>query len=285
MENWIEVVIRSFISLLILVGVSRFYVRKPIGETSLLEFGFMTVIAIVLGIGSFQPSIPVRYILSALFVWIGGAFLIQFLSMKSRAFRSAIFGKGVPIIKDGKILEDNLKKEQITTDELLRKLRKKDVFQIADVEFAVLETNGELNVLLKKEHQPITAETLNVQTEKTKEPQTVMMDGEILDEPLATRGLNRRWLEEELAKMNVLPENVFLAQIDEKGQLTVDLYDDQIQVPEPTELPLLKASINKVKADLQMYALDTDNEQAKKMYQWCSEQMEEISNRLSKYLR
>lgn len=285
MANWLEVIVRSFVALIIFIIISRVFVRKPIGETSHLEFGLTAIIAIILGIGSFQPAIPVRYILSALFIWVGGTLLIHFLSMKSRTFRSFIFGKGIPIIKDGKILEDNLKKERMTTDELLRKLRMKQVFQMTDVEFAVLEANGELNVLMKKEEQPITAKILNVNVAKAKEPQTVMMDGEILDEPLAERGLNRRWLEEELAKMDVLPENVFLAQVDEYGQLTVDLFDDQIQVPQPTELPLLKASINKVQADLQMYALDTDNKQAKKMYQWCADQMEEISERLSIYLK
>ncbi len=285
MANWIEVALRSIVALLILVGVSRLFVRKPIGETTHLEFGIIAATAIILGIGSFQPSIPISYIVMSLLIWVGGAFLISLLSLKSKTFRSVIFGKGVPLIKDGKVLEDNLKKEQMTTDELLRKLRTKQVFQMTDVEFAVLEANGELNVLLKKEEQPLTAKLLNMNVAPIKEPETVMMDGRILDEPLATRGLSRSWLKEELAKIEVIPENVYLAQVDEYGQLTVDLFDDQLQVPKPTELPLLNASLKKVQADLHLYALDTENKQAQKMYQWCATQMQEVAERVSIYIK
>ncbi|HER2174512.1 TPA: DUF421 domain-containing protein, partial [Streptococcus pyogenes] len=93
-----------------------------------------------------------------------------------------------------KIMEDNLKKERYTTDELLDLLRKKDVYQVSDVEFAVLEATGDLSVLLKKENQPLTAKDLNIAVSSVKEPQTVIMDGEILDEPLSTIGRNRGWL-------------------------------------------------------------------------------------------
>ncbi|NEU31040.1 DUF421 domain-containing protein [bacterium LRH843] len=285
MPGWLEVGIRSLIGLLLLVGISRLFVKKPIGETSQLEFGLIASIVVILGIGSFQLSVPISFLVIALMIWTGGAFSIYFLSMKSAVFRSIINGKGTPVMKDGKVLEDNLKKEHITTDELLRKLRAKQVFQLSDVEFAVLEANGELNVLVKKEQQPITAKLLNKQVAPIKEPQTVIMDGNILDEPLATRGLNRVWLENELVKMNAIVENVFLGQIDEYGQLTIDLFDDLIQVPEPTELPLLAASIKKVHADLALYTLDTENKQAKKTYQWCSEQMKQVHELVSPYTK
>ncbi|MCM3800533.1 DUF421 domain-containing protein, partial [Caldibacillus thermoamylovorans] len=84
-------------------------------------------------------------------------FVSDFISLKSKRFRDFTEGKPTVFIKDGKIMEDNLKKERYTTDELLELLRKKNVFQVADVEFAVLEATGDLSVLLKKENQPLTA--------------------------------------------------------------------------------------------------------------------------------
>ena len=161
-------------------------------------------------------------------------FLAGFISLKSKPFRNFVEGKGTVFIKDGKIMEDNLKKERYTTDELLELLRKDNVFKVADVEFAVLETTGDLSVLLKKENQPLTAKDLNLTVASEKEPQTVIMDGEILDEPLATAGRSRQWLHTELAKLGVTIENVFLGQVDSYGQLTVDLFDDKIQVPSPS---------------------------------------------------
>lgn len=285
MPGWLEVGIRSLVGLLLVLGITRLYIRKPIGETSQLEFGLIASVVLILAIGSFQLSIPITYLLIALAVWGGGAIGIVLLSMQSAAFRTMIYGKGIPVMKDGKVLEDNMKKEHLTTDELLRKLRAKQVFQFSDVEFAVLEGNGELNVLVKKEQQPVTAKMLNQHVAPIKEPETVIMDGKVLDEPLATRGLSRQWLEQELAKMNAIIENVFLAQVDEYGQLTIDLFDDVLQVAKPTELPLLDAGLKKVQADLQLYALDTDNKQVKRMYQWSSKQMEDVYQLISDYIK
>lgn len=95
------------------------------------------------------------------------------------------------LIKDGKVLEDNLKQEKYTSDELLELLRGNGAFSIAEVEFAVLEPSGELNVLLKKDFQPLTAKDLGLKVPNEKEPQTVIMDGNVLDEPLSASGHNR----------------------------------------------------------------------------------------------
>lgn len=285
MAGWIEVALRSFIGFLLLIAVARLFVRKPIGETSQLEFGLIASIAVILAFGSIQLAIPVSYLFVALIIWAGGALIITMLSMKNASFRSVVFGKGIPIMKDGKILEENMKKQHLTTDELLRKLRAKQVFQVADVEFAVLEGNGELNVLLKKEQQPITAKMLHHQVPPIKEPETVIMDGKVLHEPLATRGLNQQWLKTELEKMNAIIENVDLAQIDEYGQVTIDLFNDVLEVPQPTELPLLEASIKSVIADLETFTLDTENQEAVNTYQWCVEQMKQVHNQVSPYTK
>ncbi|WP_227936118.1 DUF421 domain-containing protein [Alkalihalobacillus deserti] len=285
MQGWIEVALRSFVGLLLFLAIARLFARKPIGETSQLEFGLIASVAVILAIGSIQLSIPISYLIVALVIWAGGAFGILMFSLKNATFRSAIYGKGIPIMKDGKILEDNMKKQHLTTDELLRKLRTKQVFQVADVEFAVLEGNGELNVLVKKEQQPITAKMLHHQVPPIKEPETVIMDGKILHEPMSTRGLSEEWLKTELEKMDAIVENVFLAQIDEYGQLTFDLFDDILQVPQPTELPLLEASIKKAQADMELFALDTENAQAKQMYKWCAEQMKQVHEVVSPFTK
>lgn len=168
-------------------------------------------------------------------VWFAVPFIVDIISIKSKIVRDFAEGKGTVLIKDGKVMEDNLKKEKYTIDELLAKLRNKNVFQVADVEFAVLETDGNLSVLLKKENQPITAKVLNLAVAPIKEPQTVIMDGEIMHEPLSSSGYSQNWLDTELDKMGVSIENVFLGQVDSYGQLTVDLFDDKIKVPAPQE--------------------------------------------------
>lgn len=212
-------------------------------------------------------------------------FLAGLLSLKSKGFRNFIEGKATVFIKDGKIMEDNLKKERYTTDELLELLRKKDVFKVADVEFAVLEPTGDLSVMLKKENQPLTPKDVNLTVASVKEPQTVIMDGEILDEPLSTIGRSRGWLKTELEKQGVTIENVFIGQVDSYGQLTIDLFDDKLQVPSPQEKPLILSTMKKCQADLESFALGTESKEAKQMYRLNSEKLQEAIDKVTPILK
>lgn len=154
----------------------------------------------------------------------------------------------------------------------------------SDVEFAVLEPTGSVNVLPKRENLPLTAKDLGITLSPAKEPQTVIMDGKMLLEPLANLSLNPNWLETELDKLNVSIENVFLAQADNDGQLFVDLFDDQIAVPEPTEKPLLLATMKKCQADLELFTLATENHESKELYRRNSEKMQQAIDQISPYL-
>lgn len=266
MPDWLDIIVRSILFLFILFFITKLLGKKQISQLSFFEY----VNGITIGsigaeiVTGLEQSIYLGILSIVTFAAI--PFIAGFISLKSKPFRNFVEGRGTVFIKDGKILEDNLKKERYTTDELLELLRKDNVFQVADVEFAVLETTGDLSVLLKKENQPLTAKDLNMTVASIKEPQTIIMDGEILDEPLATAGRSRQWLHTELEKIGVTIENVFLGQVDSYGQLTVDLFDDKIKVPSPQEKPLLFATLKKAQADLELFALATKNEEAKKMY-------------------
>jgi uncharacterized membrane protein YcaP (DUF421 family) len=222
--------------------------------------------------------------LLSLFVWVAFSLGIEFLQLKSKTIRDFIDSTGTVLIKDGKVLEDNLKKERLTTDELMEQLRKRSAFKVADVEFAIMEPSGDINVLLTRENQPLTPKHLGIKVGPEQEPQVVIMDGEIMDEPLATIGLSRGWLNTELEKLGVAIENVFLGQVDSYGQLNVDLFDDQIKVPLPQQKAALFATIKKCEADLMLFGLTTNNKKAKDMYEHCSKKMEQIIDDLKPVL-
>ncbi|MGC0150739.1 DUF421 domain-containing protein, partial [Peribacillus castrilensis] len=221
MPDWLDVFIRALLFLVILFLVTKLLGKKQLSQLSYFEY----VVGITIGsigaevITGLERNISVGVI--GIVTTAAISFLIGVISLKSKMVRDLVEGKGTVFIKDGKIMEDNLKKERYTTDELLELLRKKDAFQVSDVEFAVLEATGDLSVMLKKENQPLTAKDLNLVVASVKEPQTVIMDGEILDEPLATIGRSRSWLHTELEKLGVTIENVFLGQINSYGELTV----------------------------------------------------------------
>ncbi|OMP68186.1 DUF421 domain-containing protein [Domibacillus epiphyticus] len=285
MLDWLEIVLRGLLFLVVLFAITKWLGKKQLSQLSFFEY----VTGITIGsIGAEVVTGLERNIMHGIIgilTFAAVPFLAGLLSLKSKKFRDFMEGKGVILIKDGKVMEENLKKERYTTDELLELLRQKDVFKVADVEFAILEATGDLSVLLKKENQALTPKDLNMKVASAKEPQTVIMDGEILDEPLATIGRSRNWLHTELDKLGVTVENVFLGQVDSFGQVTVDLFDDKLEVPAPQEMPLLLASMKKCQADLEMFALGTEAKEAKSMYEKNSERLQAVIDKVEHILK
>lgn len=266
MPNWVEIVMRSLFFLIVLFLITKVLGKKQLSQLSFFEY----VTGITIGNVGAELATKVEgniiHGVLSILVFALAPFLAGSISLKSKTFRDLVEGKASVFIKDGKVMEDNLKKEKYTIDELLALLRKKDVFDVSEVEFALLEANGDFSVMLKKQNQPLTPKDLNLPVAAVKEPQTVVMDGLILDEPLSTIGLNRNWLHTEMDKLGVTLENVFLAQANSNGELTVDLFDDKLKIPSPQEKPLLLATLKKCQADLELFALGTDSKEAKEMY-------------------
>lgn len=285
MPTWLEIALRSFVILIGIFFIIKFLGKKQLSEMSFFEYIIGISIGAIAGTLSIDRGIPFVYGAISILIWISIPILFNFLSLKNKKVRDFIEGKATIFIKDGKILEDNLKKERYSTDNLLSQLRKQQVFSVSDVEFATLESSGELSVMLKKDKQPLTPKDLNISTAVVKEPQTVIMDGEIIDEALKNRGLNRKWLKTELEKIGVAIENVFLGQVDTMGQLTVDLFDDKMTVPEPVQIPLLLATIKKCQADLELFALATDSKTAKQMYSENAKKVEKLVEKVTPLLQ
>jgi uncharacterized membrane protein YcaP (DUF421 family) len=274
--DWIVIAYRTLLAVGALFVFTKILGKRQVSQMSMFEY--ITGIAIGNIIGYISLDTDRKWFLGlvAVLVWVLASLGIAILQMKSKKARDFIDSKGRVLIKDGKVLEGNLKKERLTTDELMEQLRKKSAFKLADVEFAIMEPSGDINVLLTRENQPLTAKHLGIKVGPEQEPQQVIMDGKIMDEPLATLGLSREWLNTELEKLGVAIENVFLGQVDTYGQLFVDLFDDQIKVPLPQKKAALFATLKQCEADLMLFGLTTNNKKAKEMYEQCANQMNEI---------
>lgn len=275
MPEWLGFLLRSIGLFVILLFIVRLTGRKVAARMTNFDILYgitLAVIAAVITLGLVNVTYGLIAFASWLFLGVG----LSFFSLKSKWVRDLVHGREAVVIKHGKIMEDQLKKARYSPEDLLQQLRNKQIFNVADVEFAVLEADGEINALLKANQQPITPQHLGVQTAPEVGTQTVILDGNIMDEPLATMGLNRHWLKTELEKVGVALENVFLAQVDSMGDLYLDLFDDAIQVPKPTARQLLLYTLQKAMADVELFSLDTQNKEAKEMYRQCAQELETI---------
>lgn len=276
MPDWLLISLRTLLAIAVLFIMTKLLGKRQVSQLSFFEYITGITIGSLAAYTSLEMDQKWHLSVISLAVWVGVSLGIEFLQIKSKIARDFIDGKPRVMIKDGKILEDNLKKERLTTDELMEQLRKKDVFLATDVEFAIMEPNGDINVLLTKENQPLTPKHLGIKVGPEKEPQVVIMDGNVMDEPLAMMGLNRGWLDTELETIGAAIENVFLGQVDAYGQLYVDLFDDQIRVPKPQTKASLLSTLKKCEADLEMFSLSTEAPNAKKMYEECAKELERV---------
>ncbi len=283
MPDWLNILVRSAVLFLITLFIVRLLGRR---QTAPLTY-FNVMVAIV--IGALVTAISLNLVnlitgFAALAVWSAFPIALSFLAIKYKAVRDIVQGKEIVLINHGKILEDKLMEARFTPEDLLSRLRRKNVFNFSDVEFAVLEPTGEVSVMLKKDKQFITPKALGLKVGQESVPQTVMMDGIIMDEPLAAMGLNREWLYAELEKVGVAPENVFLAQVDSAGQLYLDLFDDAVKVPQPKAKELVYATLKKCQADCELFALGTKNSEAKNIYISSSKILSNVIKELEQYL-
>ncbi|NQF16947.1 MULTISPECIES: DUF421 domain-containing protein [Brevibacillus] len=284
MPDWLIILLRSIGAVAYLFLLTKIIGKRQIKQLTYIEYIVGISIGSIAAFMATEMDGPVYHSLIGMGVFALFPYLMEWLSLKSKFLRDLFEGKSTVLIKEGKILEDNLKKERLTAEDLMEQLRIKNVFRVADVEFALMETSGEVSVLLKSESQPVTPKHLELTVAPSEENQVVIMDGMIMDEPLATAGLNRRWVRTELQKAGVALENVFLGQVDKGGDLYLDLYDDKLMVPGAQAMKLAFATLKKCQADLELYALNTKNEQMKRTYQTDSEQLQQIIDQVKPFM-
>jgi len=284
MQNFVVVILRTIVLFFLTLFIVRIIGKSSLSKATPFKFACYIVIAVIAALISLGiiPNITFGFI--SLAVWFLFSIALDYLAMKSKWVHDLINGIETVLIKDGKVMEESLKNVRYTGEELLRELRTKNAFSLADVEFAVMEATGEVNVLLKSDKKPVTPHDLKQKVAPNSEPQTVILDGNILDEPLSTIGLNREWLKVQLSNSGVSLDNVFIGQVDSSGDLFIDLFDDSIQVQKPQVKELLYATISKAQADLLGFSLETDNLEAKQMYSENANKIKKVMDRLEPYL-
>jgi len=283
MQESAQIVLKSIALFFLVWAAIRLMGKRNMSQISPFNFVSYIVIAIVAALMSIN-LINLIYGFIALLVWVAFPIALDYISIKSKVMHELINGKEAVLIKHGKIMEENLMSVRMTGEDLLAQLRSKNAFNMADVEFAVMETNGTINPYLKSDKKPVTPHDLGIKVAPQAEPQTVVLDGNMLEEPLASLGLNPQWLATELDKMGVSLENVFLGQVDSSGDLYLDLFDDAVELPQPKVKEMLYATLEKSQADLATFALQTEDTEAKAMFSKNSRRLEDLLNKLRPYL-
>ncbi|WP_245833051.1 YetF domain-containing protein [Oceanobacillus timonensis] len=201
--------------------------KKQISQLTFFDYCVGITIGSIAATLSVDQNVKIVNGLVSLTIWGFFPIMLAYLGLKSLVFSRITDGKATIVIRNGEVLDKNLRKNLLTINELLMLLREKGAFNVSDVEMAVWETNGELSIMLKTDQQPATPQTLGISMEQGHGPAILIMDGKIMKKSLEHLGYSKEWLAGEIQKQGAEDiKDVFLAQMNSRGSIYVDLYED-----------------------------------------------------------
>lgn len=210
---------RSIVLYIIVLIVMRLMGKREIGQLQPFELAISIMIADLASIPMTEVGIPIFNGIVPILGLLVIHLLISLLNLKSLKAREIICGKPSILVYRGKIDEKILKKERFTINELQERLRGNGVVNLGDVEYAILETSGQVTVIQKPEKRNTIPEDFNIQPEYEGIPYDLVIDGKIMYKNLNSIGKNYAWLKKQVEKFNVKPEEALVVTIDGKGQI------------------------------------------------------------------
>lgn len=230
LNEGIVVLVRSLIAFFSLLIFTRFLGKQQVGQLTFFEY--------VLGItiGSIAATLSVDLSSRAwphfvgLLTWTVTVFILQFFSVKSQRVAKYLVGEPTLLIVNGQIMEEAMNRIRYTIVDLMEQLRDKSVFDLNQVEFAVLEPSGKLSVLLKADYSPLTLRDMNISTKSSGLATQLIYDGIVIEQNLKKVNKDRDWLEKELKNLGISsPAQIFLFTIDDSETIYIDTYEDHIE--------------------------------------------------------
>ena len=210
---------RTVVLYLVLIAVVRLMGKRQIGQLEPSEFVVAMLVADLAAIPMQDGAISLLNGLVPILTVLAMELILSGLSMRSIRLRKLLCGKPVILIENGKINQRNLKRTQVTLDELSGHLRQKDVLDIQTVQYAILETDGNLSVFPYPAELPASAKDAKIKASKQSLPVTVVSDGRLLEDNLRVAKKDGAWLRRVLQERKTTLEDTYLLTVDESGRV------------------------------------------------------------------
>ena len=234
MEDTLIPILRTAVSFMLLILVTLAIGKHINSHKNHYSFALSVTIGSFIANMGFDTNLKFKEILISFLVLVLMFFLFMVLSSRSRSFRKWLSGKPTLLIEKGKLLDNNMKKVKFSIDDLNQLLREKDIFNIFEVEYALLEVSGELSILKKIPFQNVIKKDLNLPNSSESLPVELIMDGKIIEKN-ASGIYNREWIEAEFKRRNLRIEEIYYAVVNSDGYLFVDKYEDKLTSPTDVE--------------------------------------------------
>ena len=210
---------RTVMFYILLIIVIRLMGKRQVGQMEPSEFVVTMLVANLASISLENIEQPVVFGLVPILTVLAMELLFSALSLRSIFFRKLLCGKPVILIENGTVLQENLRKTRVTLDELTGHLREKDVLDLSSVQYAILETNGNLSVFPFPKERPASAKDAGIKAKKQFIPLTIVSDGKLLEDNLKKSGKDQRWLTQVLRQNDARLSDTWLLTVDGGGKV------------------------------------------------------------------
>ena len=210
---------RAIVLYIIVLIVMRLMGKREIGQLQPFELAISIMIADLASIPMTEIGIPIFNGIIPILGLLLMHLIISLINLKSLKAREVICGKPSILIYRGKIDEKVLKKERFTINELQERLRRNNIVNLGDVEYAILETSGEVTVIQKPEKRGTIPEDFQIVPEYEGIPYDLVIDGKVIHENLKKLGKNYEWLKKQVEPFKIKPEEALVVTIDGKNQI------------------------------------------------------------------
>ena len=211
--------VRSIILYVIVLVVMRLMGKREIGQLQPFELAIAIMIADLASVPMSEVGIPIINGIIPILSLLVMHLIISFINLKSIKMRQLICGKPSILIYRGKINERVLIKERFTINELQERLRANNINNLADVEYAILETSGQVSIIQKPNKRTTIPEDFNIMPEYEGISYDLVVDGKILNDNLKILNKTYEWLKKEVNKFNIEPEEALLVTVNAKGDI------------------------------------------------------------------
>ncbi|NLM73837.1 MAG: DUF421 domain-containing protein [Clostridiaceae bacterium] len=233
MNEGLVVIVRSIIGFFSLLIFTRIIGKEQISQLTFFDYVLGITIGSIAATASTDLSSRAWPHWVSLLTWAALGYIMEVITLKWRSAAKYFEGQPAIIIYNGKILEKTLKNERYRISDILSLLRNQGIFDINQVNFAIIESNGRLSVMKKPEYQPLTPKDMNIQVQDNGLNTILIYDGILIENNLNELKKDRKWLMEQLNKQGVYDiSEVFLAYVAPSGSFYIDKYSDHVDCPD-----------------------------------------------------
>lgn len=217
----LTLLLRTVLTYVFLLFIMRLMGKRQLGELEMTDLVITLLLSEIATVALTDPDKPILHTIIPVTTLAVLEVIASYLSLKFPKLKALLSPKPAILVHNGKIDRQQLQKARVTIDELMCELRQKDVSDIDQVQYAIIESSGKISVLKKASETPPTAALLDMQPPENGMMRTVFCDGVYADITLRALGRDRNWVDKQIKQHGLLPEKVFFVTADDAGNVRI----------------------------------------------------------------